>query len=206
VGWLLSLVFNRYTFAAAAAAALAWAGWSWHTSEIDKAVEAAVAARDLHWTGEIEAERARHRGLVADWVLEMVAREDAARVRLAKEKAAREARFRQLLKEVATYVTPVADSRCVVPRGFVLFHDAAAAGDAGPPGAAAVPEPGGGSLDADSGVALSAVGSRVAENYAACHEAIAEVTAWRRWYLEARDSWERLRAQLSHPPPTEALP
>lgn len=205
MGWLLPLVFNRYTLAAAATAALAWAGWSWHTSKIDTAVEAAVAARDKHWAGEIAAERARHRGLVADWVLEMVAREDAARARQAREKAEREAQFRQLLKEVPRYVTPVADARCIVPLGFVRIHDAAA-GDAGPPGAAAIPEPAGGSVDADSGVALSAVGAAVTENYFACHEAIAEVTEWRRWYPEAREGWERLRAQLSHPPPTEASP
>lgn len=204
MGWIL--VFNRYTFALAAAAAIAWAGWSWHTSKIDAAVEAAVAARDKHWTGQIETERARHRGLVADWVLEMVARDDAARVRQAREKAERDAQRRQLLKEVTRYVTPVADSRCIVPRGFVLVHDAAAAGTAGPPGAAAVPDGAGGSLDADSGIALSAVGAAVTENYFACHEAIAEVTDWRRWYPEARERWERLRAQLSHPPPTEASP
>ena len=63
-----------------------------------------------------------------------------------------------IVKEVPRYVPIQADAACVVPRGFVRLHDAAAAG--------AVPDPDPGDADAaPSGVALSAVASTVAGNY-----------------------------------------
>jgi hypothetical protein len=196
--WILSLVFNRYTLAALAIAAATWAAWSWHTSKID----AAVAEADRRWEARIEAERARHRGLVADWVLELAARDEAAMAKFAQAKAERVVVYRTLIEEVPRYVTPLADSRCIVPRGFVLHHDAAAVGAR----AAPVREVAGGLIDADSGLALSSVERTVAENYAACHDAIAEVSEWRRWYPDANASWERLRAQLASPDPKETSP
>lgn len=185
---LLSFLGNRYVLAALAAAAALFAAWWWHSSRVD----AAVAANDRAWEGRIEAERARHRGIVAGWVLDMAARDQAARERYAKAQAERQVVYRTLKEEVPVYVTPLADSRCIVPLGFVLHHDAAAARRA-----AAVPEGAGGSLDADSGLALSAVERTVTENYEACHDAIAEVTEWRRWYPESREHWERLRTRLA---------
>ena len=193
----LALLGNRYVLAALAGAAVLFGAWGWHTSAIDDAVK----ARDLHWTGKIEAERTRHRGIVADWVLEMADRDEKARAAYAAKKAEREIVYRTLKEEVPVYVTPLADSRCIVPVGFVLHHDAAAA--ARP---AALPEGPGNLVDGDSGLALSAVERTVSENYAACHEAIDEVTEWRRWYPEARESYERLRAKLSQPDPMEASP
>ncbi|MDC6286775.1 hypothetical protein PP731_25660, partial [Ralstonia solanacearum] len=60
------------------------------------------------------------------------------------------------------YVPVQADASCVVPRGFVRLHDAAAAG--------AVPDPGAGDADAaPSGIALSAVAGTVADNYTDSH-------------------------------------
>jgi hypothetical protein len=67
-----------------------------------------------------------------------------------------------IIKEVPRYVPVQADAACVVPRGFVRLHDAAAAGT--------VPTPD--TRDADaapSGVALSAVAGTVAANYTDCH-------------------------------------
>lgn len=193
----LALLTNRYVLAALAVAAVVGAGWWWHTSAIDDA----VTARDVHWTGKIEAERTRHRGIVADWVLEMAERDEEHRIRYAAKKGEREIVYRTLTEEVVRYVTPLADSRCIVPVGFVLHHDAAAA--ARP---AALPEGASDLVDVDSRIALSTVERTVTENYAACHEAIDEVTEWRRWYPEARDSYERLRAKLSQPDPMEASP
>lgn len=79
-----------------------------------------------------------------------------------------------LVKEVPVYVTPDADARCVVPAGFVQHHDAAAAGQ--------LPEPPGRSVDADSGLELSAVSETVAFNYGLANAWRAEVIAWRTWY------------------------
>ena len=63
-----------------------------------------------------------------------------------------------IIKEVPRYVPAQADAACVVPRGFVRLHDAAAAGT--------VPDPDTGNADAAaSGLALSAVASTVAGNY-----------------------------------------
>ena len=63
-----------------------------------------------------------------------------------------------IIKEVPRYVPIEADAGCVVPRGFVRLHDAAAAG--------AVPDSNPGDADAAaSGVALSAVAGTVAGNY-----------------------------------------
>jgi hypothetical protein len=64
------------------------------------------------------------------------------------------------------------------------------------PRPAADPAAAGGSVDADSGVALSAVAGTVAGNYAICHDAIAEVKRWREWYADFSAQWEKLRAKL----------
>jgi hypothetical protein len=67
-----------------------------------------------------------------------------------------------IIKEVPRYVPVQADAACVVPRGFVRLHDAAAAGT--------VPNPDTGDADAaPAGVALSTVAGTVAANYTDCH-------------------------------------
>ena len=75
-----------------------------------------------------------------------------------------------IIKEVPRYVPVQADAACVVPRGFVRLHDAAAAGT--------VPNPDTGDADAaPAGVALSAVASTVAANYTDCHVDAARLTS-----------------------------
>ena len=75
-----------------------------------------------------------------------------------------------IIKEVPRYVPVQADAACVVPRGFVRLHDAAAAGT--------VPDPDTGDADAaPAGVALSAVASTVAANYTDCHVDAARLTS-----------------------------
>lgn len=189
--WLLPVLTNRYFLAAAGALALVLGAWWWHTSKVDAAVDAERA----RLTAQIEAERAAHRAKVSEWVVEMVEREARARAAYAKLAAERREIFITLQKEVPVYVTSLADSRCIIPRGFVLHHDAAAAAGAAPdPGAA------GGSVDADSGLALSTVAGTVTENYAICHDAIAEVKRWREWYAEFSAQWEKLRAKFKENP------
>lgn len=78
-----------------------------------------------------------------------------------------------ITKQVPVYVTREADARCVVPRGFVRVHNAAAQGVL--PGAAA-------STDAAaSRIALSAVATTVASNYTACRATAARLTALQAW-------------------------
>ena len=173
---------------AATGAALVGYAWWWHTSEVRQAVRAERTAL----TARVEAERARRYEEVSHWLVEMTRRDLAARARYDKLAAERREIFITLKREVPIYVTPLADSRCIVPHGFVRFHDSAAA--ARP---AADPGTPGGPLDADSGIALSTVAATVAENYAACHDAIAEVRRWREWYADLRAKWDELLATLN---------
>ena len=83
-----------------------------------------------------------------------------------------------IIKEVPVYVSAQADAACVVPRGFVRLHDAAAQG--------VVPEPAGDSDAAPAGVALSAVAGAVAENYTACRANAEQLSALQSWIIEVK--------------------
>lgn len=83
-----------------------------------------------------------------------------------------------IIKEVPVYVPIEADAACVLHRGFVRLHDAAAQG--------VVPEPAGNSDAAPAGVALSAVAGTVAENYTACRENAEQLIALQSWILDVK--------------------
>ena len=89
---------------------------------------------------------------------------------------------RTLVQKVPTYVSLEADAGCVVPDGFRLLHDAAAAGV---PRAA---EPPGQSADAPSGVTLSAVADTVTTNYGICHETTERLKGWQDWWAGVSSS------------------
>lgn len=85
-----------------------------------------------------------------------------------------------IIKEVPVYVSAQADAACLVPRGFVRLHDAAAQG--------VVPEPTGNSDAFPAGVALSTVAGTVAENYTACRANAEQLIALQSWILEMKES------------------
>lgn len=85
-------------------------------------------------------------------------------------------RTKVLIQRVPKYVTPIADSRCVVPTGFVQLYDAAVAGSDLAPAAA------GQSFDNDSGIALSRVAETDQYNLGVAKSALTEVQSWRKWY------------------------
>jgi len=85
-----------------------------------------------------------------------------------------------LIERVPEYVPADADRDCVVPRGWVRLHDAAAAGVSAPAGG---PEP------AASGVALSAVAQTVIANYGIAYDWRAEALGWRDWYKAQAAAW-----------------
>lgn len=91
----------------------------------------------------------------------------------------------QLHKETPTYVSPKADRACVIPAGYVLLRNAAGTGSA------PVPSSSGQSLDADSGVALSTIAENDIENGRSFQAAIAEIGAWRAWYVQQAELWEK---------------
>jgi len=111
-------------------------------------------------------------------------RDAYARAGLDRERVVIQARTVTLIREVPVYVTPAADARCVVPLGFVRFHDAAAAGEA------VVSASAGGPLDAPAGIELSAVAATLADNYGAAFQWRAEALTWRRWYAEQKAAWD----------------
>jgi hypothetical protein len=88
---------------------------------------------------------------------------------------------RTLIEKVPVYVPASADAQCVVPRGFVQLHDAAAAG---------LPSPTGGPDQAPSGVELSAVAETVAANYGACRAGLDEAMRWRKWWADQKAAWD----------------
>lgn len=85
-----------------------------------------------------------------------------------------------IIKEIPIYVPAQADAACLVPRGFVRLHDAAAQG--------VVPEPAGNSDASPAGVALSTVAGTVAENYTACRANAEQLIALQSWILEMKES------------------
>lgn len=90
------------------------------------------------------------------------------------------------------YITPVADSHCVIPVGALLYHDAAA--HPADEGGKTIPAPASGSSDTDSKLHLSDVFAVIAGNYAgaqqALNTAVAEVAAWRDWYVAQRAQFQ----------------
>ncbi len=85
------------------------------------------------------------------------------------------ARAETIIKEVPVYVPAQADADCVINRGFVRLHDAAAAGDPG------LPDPAGDPDAAPAGVALSTVAETVADNYGTCHQVREQLIALQGW-------------------------
>lgn len=81
-----------------------------------------------------------------------------------------------IVKEVPVYVTPEADAACVLHRGFVRLHDAAAANQ--------VPDAPGTTDAAPAGIALSTAAGTITDNYERCHENAEQLTALQLWISE----------------------
>lgn len=138
--------------------------------------------------GEQAAERARVlaalKGVAVREQAAAVITDHAAAV-LTAERVRVVYRTQILTQEVPVYVTPKSDADCVVPLGFVRLHDAAASGDP-----ASLPGPAGGSLQAASGVPLSAVAATVIGNYGVAYDWRAEALTWRDWYARQKAAWD----------------
>lgn len=147
-----------------------------------------------HWVGVgVKQERAAEAKRLEKAKVKVAKREvkaDAITSKVAtervKEQARIEYRTKILVKEIPTYVSPAADSRCILPVGWVRLHDAAASGSA--PSLSQGP---GGPLDAPSGVQPSEAITSVIGNYGVAYSWRAEAMAWREWYVAQKAEWEK---------------
>lgn len=155
-----------------AAGAIVGAAYAWHRSEVNAEVERIN-------TKATEQRRAE----VAEFVVDMSARNLKQREANEAEKRALQESTKTLVEKVPVYVTKLADSRCIVPVGFVQHFETAW-------GVSALREPAGRNVDADSGVPLSRVESVTTENAGICREARAESAAWRAWYRVEKSKFD----------------
>ncbi len=81
-----------------------------------------------------------------------------------------------IIKEVPIYVTKDADSKCVIPNGFVLLHDSASRNE--------VPDSTRGVDAGASEVKLSGVATTVTENYTTYHKVAEQLRSLQEWIKE----------------------
>ena len=155
----------RLLIVAVLAAALVGVGWVNGASHVQAEWDAEVVKQSLT---AARVEKAQAQATV------QVVTEYVDRVKIVRQAG------ETIIKEVPVYVPAQADAACVVPRGFVRLHDAAAQG--------VVPEPAGNSDASPAGVALSAVAGTVAENYTACRANAEQLSALQSWILQMKES------------------
>lgn len=185
LGWpiLLKLLTNRYVLGAIAIAVAGVAGWVWWEST--KAGWIAQGRAE----GELEREelRKQRRIDIADFGVDAAKRAADADEELRKTRRELELAQSQRPQGVGAHVTPKADAACVVPDGFVRYHDATVPRAAGRP---AIPSAAVGAVDRPSGVPLSRVESVVAGNYDACQELLGRVPKLRTWCASECEAWD----------------
>ena len=130
---------ERLVFQILALAAVLGAAYAWHRAEVRDEVERVN-------TKATEQRRAE----VAEFVVDMSARNVKLREQNEADKRARAENTKTLVERIPTYVSRLADSRCVIPRGFVQHYGAAW-------GLSNLPAAAGQLVDEPSGILLSDV-------------------------------------------------
>lgn len=168
-GW--ALLLNRRVLIALAIAAAVIAAGLW----------LAKAREDLIQRGRLEERAAQaeinarahaaRQAQISEFIVEFSKRQSAAAetLRLANQRL----ELAQLERERKPHVTPAADARCSIPRGFVWDHDAALSGAAGRADLPARE----GDPDRASGIALSLASREIGRNYAELGKCINELNA-----------------------------
>ena len=156
----MSVIPWPYRLLALAALGLALVGFGWvkGARHVQAQWDTAVQQQAL----QVAAARERQAQATVKVVTEYV-----DRIRIVREKG------ETIIKEVPIYVPVQADAACTINRGFVLLHDAAAAGE--------LPEPAGDADAAAAEITLSAVARTVAANYQTCHENAEQLRALQEW-------------------------
>jgi hypothetical protein len=166
---LLSVVPAPYRLLAIAALAVALLGFGWvkGAAHVQSEWDAAIANQTL----QVAVVKRRQAEATVQVITKYV-----DRVRIVRETGA------TIIKEVPVYVSKEADAACVLPRGFVRLHDAAAAG--------IVPDPAGSADASTAGIALSTVSGTVADNYQRCHETAEQLIGLQDWIREMKRASE----------------
>ncbi len=173
----LALTFLRSPLGKFAAIALAVILALWGVHHVGYSV--GIKANEARHVKALE--KAQKRVLEAEKQGRDITDRERAKLALANQKI--DTLTNQLRKELPRYVSPQADRRCTIPAGYVLLRNAAGTGE--PP----IPGPSGQSLDADSGLALSALAENDIENGRSFQAAIAEIEAWRAWYVQQAETF-----------------
>lgn len=201
---LKSLLLNRYLWGAVLIGGVGYGAYAWAYAR----GEASRAPEVLRLTNE----RNEARGLLAE-ARETAKRQatahataldglKAAQAKTLEEMTAKldksEAKAKKLKErldaQVTDYISPKADAACIVPVGFVRFHNLSAEGGASTSGTAqGLTIPGSRPADADnpSGVALSTITRVVSSNYAECQARLEVVEAWQSWYAQSLTTWTK---------------
>lgn len=160
---LLSVVPAPYRLLAIAALAIALLGFGWvkGAAYVQSEWDAAISNQNQQAVVVKQRQAEATVKVITKYV---------DRVKIVREAGA------TIIKEVPVYVSPEADAACVLSRGFVRLHDAAAAG--------VVSDPAGGSDASPAGIALSTVAGTVADNYQRCHENAEQLIALQAWIGE----------------------
>lgn len=199
------LLLNRWTLYAVLAIG-AWFAWSHYKGTL---IEQGRAEASAEWSEKYQAREAAWKAAAAReearYAAGRAAVEEDARRRLATLQAQLDA-AREIARKArqdldlarSRYVTAQADAGCVVPVGFVLYHNRAAAIAAGQPDASGAPEPTAAVADAPSGTPLSAVAQVAADNLAALGECREQVKGWQAHWTST-ETWYASVAQSFNP-------
>lgn len=193
VGFISKIPWQVWAILGAGVAFMLWLGA--HDRALTKKV---TAERDTYWQGREKesndryaAEMNRKRGEVADLVLAGIAMRDKLEGLIRAQAAAFEVEFTKLNNRRPTYVTSLADSRCIVPAGFILQWDAGAAKANGAPEpddpAATGPWPQ--LVDAPSGIPLSRVSEAGTATQQALGDCRRQVSGWQAYYSTVLVPW-----------------
>jgi hypothetical protein len=162
----LAILTNRYVMGLGLLAVALLAIHEWDVRKIEVKHEKKIAA-----------EVAKRHEAVSEFVVSMSTRTTALQADLAAERSKIKTETQTLLKTVTNYVSANADSKCVVPAGFVQHHNASW-------GVSALSLPAVELVEKPSGIPLSCVGSVSSENAGSAKEWRSEALGWRRWYAE----------------------
>ena len=107
-----------------------------------------------------------------------------------KASEARKDQVRIIVKEVVKYVTPKADSQCVLTQGVEYVIDAALQPEAPVPV----------DVDASTGLTLSQLSAITASNMSECVVRGDVIQAWQEWYAKTKKTWDDVRAATPKDP------